>query len=87
MLNEPIKLLAVVAAVALLLVPYLPAIGKRLRDAFAALPSVPQPTKDDIGTDDLTMVLDLANRLRKDGNAKATELAKQLLDAMLEVQQ
>ena len=87
MLNEPIKLLAVVAAVALLLVPYLPAIGKRLRDAFAALPSTPQPTKDDIGTDDLTMVLDLANRLRKDGNSKATELAKQLLDAMLEVQQ
>jgi hypothetical protein len=32
------------------------------------------------------MVLDLANRLRRDGNEPATELAKQLLDAMLTVQ-
>jgi hypothetical protein len=40
---------------------------------------------DGIGVSDLTMVLDLANRLRLDGHEKATDLAKHLLDAMLEV--
>jgi hypothetical protein len=42
-------------------------------------------TSNGISVDDLTYVLGLANRLRLDGNEKATDLAKQLLDAMLEV--
>lgn len=87
MLNDPIKLLAVAAAAALLVLPYLPALAKQLKTIFAALPSMPKPKADEIGTDDLTTVLDLANRLRKDGNKKASELARQLLDAMLEVPQ
>lgn len=82
---EPMQMLAVLAAAALLLAPYVPAVIKRLRSAVASLPTVPA-SKDGIGTDDLTMVLDLANRLRRDGNEPATELAKQLLDAMLTVQ-
>ena len=82
---EPMQMLAVLAAAALLLAPYVPAVLKRLRAAMASLPTVPV-SKDGIGTDDLTMVLDLANRLRRDGNEPATELAKQLLDAMLTVQ-
>jgi len=82
---EPMQMLAVLAAAALLLAPYVPAVIKRLRAAVASLPAVPA-AKDGIGTDDLTMVLDLANRLRRDGNEPATELAKQLLDAMLTVQ-
>lgn len=82
---EPIQLIAVLAAAVLLLAPYVPAVIKRLREAVASLPTVPA-SKDYIGTDDLTMVLDLANRLRRDGNEQATELAKQLLDAMLTVQ-
>lgn len=86
-LNDPVRVLAVVAAVAVLVVPYLPAITKQLRAAWASLPTVPKPSKDGIGVSDLTMVLELANRLRLDGNEKATELAKQLLDAMLEVPQ
>ena len=86
-LNDPVRVLAVVAAIAVLVVPYLPAVLKRMRTAWASLPTVPQPSKDGIGVSDLTMVLDLANRLRLDGNEKATELAKQLLDAMLEVPQ
>jgi len=87
LLNDPVRVLAVIAAAAVLVVPYLPVIAKRLRAAWASLPTVPQPSKDGIGVSDLTMVLDLANRLRLDGNEKATELAKQLLDAMLEVPQ
>jgi len=86
-LNDPVRVLAVVAAIAVLVVPYLPAVLKRMRAAWASLPTVPQPSKDGIGVSDLTMVLDLTNRLRLDGNEKATELAKQLLDAMLEVPQ
>ena len=82
---EPMQMLAVLAAAALLLAPYVPAVIKRMRAAVASLPTVPA-SKDGIGTDDLTMVLDLANRLRRDGNEPATELAKQLLDAMLTVQ-
>lgn len=84
MLNDQLRIFAVVAAVALLAVPYLPALAKRIRAALASLPTVP-PGKDLIGTDDLTMVLDLANRLRKDGNEKASAVARQLLDALLEV--
>ena len=87
LLNDPVRVLAVIAAAVVLVVPYLPAIAKLLRAAWASLPTVPQPSKDGIGVSDLTMVLDLANRLRLDGNEKATELAKQLLDAMLEVPQ
>ena len=86
-LNDPVRVLAVVAAAAVLLAPYLPAVMNRMRAAWDSLPTVPQQSKDGIGVSDLTMVLDLANRLRLDGNEKATELAKQLLDAMLEVPQ
>ena len=87
LLNDPVRVLAVVAAAAVLLAPYLPVVLKRLRAAWASLPSVPKAPADGIGVSDLTMVLDLANRLRLDGHEKATELAKQLLAAMLEVPQ
>ena len=87
LLNDPVRVAAAAVLAVVLVVPYLPAIAKRLRAAWASLPTVPQPSKDGIGVSDLTMVLDLANRLRLDGNEKATELAKQLLDAMLEVPQ
>jgi hypothetical protein len=54
---------------------------------WQSLPSAPAAPANGIGVDDLTYVLGLANRLRLDGNEKATNLAKQLLDAMLEVPQ
>jgi len=87
LLNDPVRVAAAAVLAVVLVVPYLPAIAKRLRAAWASLPTVPQPPANGIGVSDLTMVLDLANRLRLDGNEKATELAKQLLDAMLEVPQ
>jgi hypothetical protein len=87
MLSDPVRILAVIAAIAVLVVPYLPAIGKRLAKLWGSLPSAPAAPANGIGVDDLTYVLGLANRLRLDGNEKATDLAKQLLDAMLEVPQ
>ena len=84
-MNDPVRILAVIAAVAVLVVPYLPAIGKRIAKAWQSLPSAPVAPAHGIGVDDLTYVLGLANRLRLDGNERATDLAKQLLDAMLEV--
>ena len=84
-MSDPVRILAVIAAVAVMVVPYLPAIGKRLAKMWQLLPSAPKAPANGIGVDDLTYVLGLANRLRLDGNEKATDLAKQLLDAMLEV--
>ena len=84
-MSDPVRMLAVIAAVAVLVVPYLPAIGKQLAKLWQSLPSAPATPANGIGVDDLTYVLGLANRLRLDGNEKATDLAKQLLDAMLEV--
>ena len=84
-MNDPVRILAVIAAVAVLVLPYLPAIGKRIATAWQSLPAAPAAPANGIGVDDLTYVLGLANRLRLDGNEKATDLAKQLLDAMLEV--
>ena len=86
-MNDPVRILAVIAAVAVLVVPYLPAIGKRLAKLWQSLPPAPAAPANGIGVDDLTYVLGLANRLRLDNNEKATGLAKQLLDAMLEVPQ
>jgi len=82
---DSVRIIAASAAVALLVVPYLPAIGKRIAKLWQSLPSAPAAPANGIGVDDLTYVLGLANRLRLDGNETATDLAKQLLDAMLEV--
>lgn len=86
-MSDPVRILAVIAAAAVLVVPYLPAIGKRLAKLWQSLPSAPSAPANGIGVEDLTYVLGLANRLRLDGNEQATDLAKQLLDAMLEVPQ
>lgn len=82
-MNDPIKIGAVIAAVLLIGSQYLPQIAAMLKKAWSAMPSMPQQ-KSGIDGDDLTMVLDLASRLRQDGNLQATDLAKQLLDAMLD---
>jgi len=82
--NDQAKLLAVIAAVVLIASQYLPQLVGMLRKAWASLPSMP---KKDTGivAEDLAMVLDLANRLKIDGNDRASIAAKQLLDAMLDV--
>ena len=83
-MNDQAKLLAVIAAAVLIGSQYLPQIVSMLRKAWASLPSM-QRKDTEIGPNDLALVLDLANRLRVDGNEKAAVAAKQLLDAMLSV--
>tara|TARA_S200002703_G_scaffold104008_1_gene90233 strand:- start:266 stop:532 length:267 start_codon:yes stop_codon:yes gene_type:complete len=81
--NDPIKIGAVVSAVLLIGSQYLPQLLKLWKSLLASIPTA-KKKQDGIVTDDLSFVLDLAMRLGRDGNEKATELAKQLLDAMLD---
>lgn len=82
MLNDPVKLAAIVGGIVLVAWPYLqPMLAKAMkamRSGFANL-------ERDSAIDDLSFVLGLADRLRKEGREKASKAAKALLDAMLEV--
>lgn len=81
MLSDPVKLVAVVAGIALVTWPYLqPALVKAVSLARSSFPKLEQPS----GVDDLSFVLGLAERLRKEGREKPAKAAKALLDAMLE---
>lgn len=82
-MNDPIKIAAAVAAVLLIGSQFLPQLTKLWKSLLASMPTTQKQT-DGIVTDDLSFVLNLAMRLGKDGNEKAMELAKQLLDAMLD---
>lgn len=75
--DDLIKYGAAAAAIALLVAPYFPAIAKW---ATALLGSV-RPASPAI--DDMAIILDLAKRLRDEGNAEAVALCQQLIDVML----
>jgi hypothetical protein len=83
MLNDPYKVAAIAVAAGLFLWPYLPGVWKAIKESLPSLPRLPEAKKG-ISTDDLTMILDLARRLKADGNDKAAKQAKMLLDAMLD---
>lgn len=84
MIDDPVKLLAAVAAVALFVAPYIPAAFSRLMSLAKSVhvPTFPAAPSG-IGVDDMTTVLHLANKLRLEGNTEAVALCQQLLDAML----
>lgn len=83
MLNDPVKLVAIIAGIALVTWPYLqPALVKVVKLARSSFPKLEQTS----GVDDLSFVLGLAERLRKEGREKPAKAAKALLDAMLEVE-
>lgn len=82
-MNDPTKIGAVIVAVLLIGSQYLPQLSKLWKSLLASMPTASK-RPDGVVTDDLSFVLDLAMRLGKDGNEKATDLAKQLLDAMLD---
>ena len=82
-MNDPVKISAIVAATLLIGSQYLPQLLKLWKSLIASLPTAPKKPEGII-TDDLSFVLDLAMRLGRDGNEKANQLAKQLLDAMLD---
>ena len=81
MLSDPVKLVAIVCGVVLVTWPYLqPALVKAVKLARSSFPKTEQLS----GVDDLSFVLGLAERLRKEGREKPAKAAKALLDAMLE---
>ena len=81
MLNDPVKLVAIVGGVVLVTWPYLqPMLVKAVKLARSSFPKTEQLS----GVDDLSFVLGLAERLRKEGREKPAKAAKALLDAMLE---
>ncbi len=81
MLNDPVKLAAIVGGIALVTWPYLqPMLVKAVKLVRSSFPKLEQPS----GVDDLSFVLGLAERLRKEGREKPAKAAKALLDAMLE---
>ena len=81
MLNDPVKLVAIVGGIALVTWPYLqPALAKAAKAVRSSFPKMEQTS----GVDDLSFVLGLAERLRKEGREKPAKAAKALLDAMLE---
>lgn len=83
MLNDPVKLVAIVGGIVLVTWPYLqPALVKAMKLARSGFANFER----DSTIDDLSFVLGLADRLRKDGREKASKAAKALLDAMLEVE-
>lgn len=93
-----VKGLLVAAAVALILSPTLRIVARwllklvvarleaELRKAFPALTNKLDevaPSLVDAGVTDMRVVLDLAAKLRDEGNAEAVKLCQQLLDQML----
>lgn len=83
MLNDPVNIVLLVWGVIIVTWPYLqPALVKAVTLARSSFTN----SGRDIGVDDLSFVLGLADRLRKEGREKASKAAKALLDAMLEVE-
>lgn len=83
MLSDPVNIVLIVCGVVLVTWPYLqPALVKTVKLVRSSFPKLEQPS----GVDDLSFVLGLAERLRKEGREKASKAAKALLDAMLEVE-
>ena len=70
-----LRVIAVAAAVAVVAVPVLAKVGKW------RIPTT-QPTKKD-PIEDAHAVLEIASRLRVDGNLKGVELCQQIIDAIL----
>ena len=80
MLSDPVKLVAIAGGIVLIAWPYLqPMLAKAMKAMRSGFPK----TERD-GVDDLSFVLGLADRLRKEGREKPARAAKALLDAMLE---
>ena len=84
LLNDPTRLVAIAAVIGVLVWPYIGQMKEQLHKMLSGLRPFPMP-KENIDAQDLAMILDLAARLKRDGNDKAAAAAKQLLDAVLEV--
>lgn len=79
MSDDLLRIIAAVAAVAVLGAPYAGKVLEHARGLFA----VREPEAAGVSIDDMTQVLRLSQKLRLAGNTKGVALAQQLLDAML----
>lgn len=81
-MNDPIKIIAILAGVFLLLSQFGGLIGDKLSEFLKAIMPEPQNSSA-ITSDDLGHVLKLAAKLRTQGNDAAAKAAKALLDALI----
>jgi len=88
MSEDLVRVGAGVAALAVVASPYLvAALQQAAAWAKLALARKAKPAAAaGIGVEEMRIVLDLANRLRLDGNAEGVSLCQQLLDVMLKPQ-
>jgi len=80
--DNVLKIGAVVAAVVLAGGPYIVKVLAAIKNQLGTL-KMPSLPGEDIQITDMKTVLELAHRLRVDGNMEAVALAQQLLDAMM----
>ena len=78
MIDDPLRIAAVVAAVALVAAPYAAQMCKK---AWAKI-SITDSKKID-STDDIHTIVSIAARLKDRGDEKATEKARELIDLLL----
>lgn len=79
-----LRSVAGLAAVGILGAPVAAAVAGKVRVWIAALrASNPKKAAEGTSVEDMRIVLDLASRLRTDGNVQAVHLCQQLLDVML----
>lgn len=76
-LDEMIKYGAAAGAVLLFVSPYLPQLAKKAASLLGGIRPAPA------AIDDMAVILDLAKRLRDEGNVEAVALCQQLIDVML----
>ena len=81
-MNDPVKMIAILAGVFLLLSQFGGIIGEKFSEFLKAVMPERQGTST-ITTDDLSTVLRLAAKLRTQGNDAAAKAAKALLDALI----
>lgn len=80
-----VRIAAAVAALAVVVGPWLYAAGKAAIDWYRSRPAAPAPAPQAAGVTlaDMRTVLELANRLKAVGCTDGVELCKQLLDVLL----
>lgn len=82
MMNDPVKMFAILAGVLLLLSQFGGQISEKLGSFLKTV--MPQPVDSStVTTDDLSHVLRLTAKLRATGNEAACKAAKALLDALI----
>ena len=78
-----VRVAAAMAALAVVVGPWLYAAGKAAIERVRSRPAAPAPQAAGVTIADMRTVLELANRLKAVGCTDGVELCKQLLDVLL----